>query len=105
MELVQPVGGAYHSPLMEPARVELVAIIKKAEFRTPHCSIYQNVDALSHTDPKKGKVNVLTLLISVVRWTDSVKHMIDDGAKEFVECGSEQVLTGFACKNNEDLDK
>ena len=89
------VGGAYHSPLMEPARVELAAAIEKAEFKTPCCPIYQNVDAKSYTDPVEIKKNLLAQLTSPVRWTQTVINMINDGAEEFVECGPGTVLTGL----------
>ena len=89
------VGGAYHSPLMEPARVELAAAIEKAEFNTPSCPIYQNVDAKPYTDPVEIKKNLLAQLTSPVRWTQTVKNMIADGMTEFTECGPGQVLTGL----------
>lgn len=89
------VGGAYHSPLMEPARVELAAAIEKAEFKTPRCPIYQNVDAKPYTDPVEIKKNLLAQLTSPVRWTQTVINMINDGAEEFVECGPGTVLTGL----------
>ena len=90
-----PVGGAYHSPLMEPARVELAAAIEKAEFKTPRCPIYQNVDAKPYTSPKQIKANLLEQLTSAVRWTQTVLNMKADGMEEFVECGPGQVLTGL----------
>ena len=89
------VGGAFHSPLMEMARVELAAAIEKAPVSTPQCPIYQNVDAKPHTDPREIKENLLKQLTAPVRWTQSVKSMIADGATEFVECGPGQVLTGL----------
>ena len=89
------VGGAYHSPLMEPARVELAAAIENAEFKTPRCPIYQNVDAKPYTDPVEIKKNLLAQLTSPVRWTQTVINMINDGAEEFVECGPGTVLTGL----------
>lgn len=90
-----PVGGAYHSPLMEPARVELAAAIEKAEFHTPRCPIYQNVDAKPYTDPSQIKANLLEQLTSAVRWTQTVVNMKADGMEEFVECGPGEVLTGL----------
>lgn len=90
-----PVGGAYHSPLMEPARVELASAIEKAEFHTPRCPIYQNVDAKPYTDPALIKANLLEQLTSAVRWTQTVLNMKADGMEEFVECGPGQVLTGL----------
>lgn len=89
------VGGAFHSPLMEPARIELAAAIEKAPVSTPVCSVYQNVDALPHTDPAEIKDNLLKQLTSPVRWTQSVINMINDGMTEFVECGPGTVLTGL----------
>lgn len=89
------VGGAFHSPLMEMARVELAKAIEAAPINTPICPIYQNVDALPHTDPKEIKDNLLKQLTAPVRWTQSVKNMIDDGMIDFVECGPGQVLTGL----------
>ena len=90
-----PVGGAYHSPLMEPAAVELAAAIEKAEFKTPRCPIYQNVDARPYTDPELIKKNLLAQLTAPVRWTQTVINMIGDGMDEFQECGPGQVLTGL----------
>lgn len=90
-----PVGGAYHSPLMQPAAVELAAAIEKAEFKAPVCPIYQNVDAKPYTDPEQIKKNLLAQLTSPVRWTQTVVNMIGDGMTEFVECGPGQVLTGL----------
>ncbi len=87
------VGGAFHSPLMEPARIELAAAIEKAPVSTPVCPVYQNVDALPHTDPAEIKDNLLKQLTSPVRWTQSVQRMLADGMTEFVECGPGTVLT------------
>lgn len=89
------VGGAYHSPLMEPAAVELAAAIEKAEFKTPRCPIYQNVDAKPYTDPELIKKNLLAQLTAPVRWTQTIINMIGDGMDEFQECGPGQVLTGL----------
>ena len=89
------VGGAYHSPLMEPARVELAKAIEAAPISKPICPVYQNVDALPHTDPAEIKANLLKQLTSPVRWTQSVINMIGDGMTEFVECGPGTVLTGL----------
>ena len=89
------VGGAFHSPLMEPARIELAAAIEKAPISTPVCPVYQNVDALPHTDPAEIKDNLLKQLTSPVRWTQSVQYMLADGMTEFVECGPGTVLTGL----------
>lgn len=92
------VGGAFHSPLMEPARAELARMIEKTAFHTPVCPIYQNVDALSHTDPEEIKANLLSQLTSPVRWTDSVRNMAADGMTEYIECGPGKVLTGLIGK-------
>lgn len=89
------VGGAYHSPLMEPAAVELAAAIEKASFNVPVCPIYQNVDAKPYTDPELIKKNLLAQLTAPVRWTQTVINMIGDGMNEFQECGPGQVLTGL----------
>ena len=89
------VGGAFHSPLMEPARVELAKAIEAAPVSQPVCPVYQNVDALPHTDPKEIKDNLLKQLTAPVRWTQSVQHMLADGMTEFVECGPGTVLTGL----------
>lgn len=96
--LVLAVNGAFHSPLMEPAREELAKAINNAEFHVPMCPVYQNLDAMPHTDPKEIKENLLLQLTSSVRWTDSVRNMIADGATEFIECGPGQVLTGLIAK-------
>ena len=89
------VGGAFHSPLMEPARQELAAAIEATEFKEPVCPIYQNVDAKPYTHPQDIKKNLLMQLTSPVRWTQTVKNMIADGMTEFTECGPGQVLTGL----------
>lgn len=89
------VGGAFHSPLMEMARVELATAIEKAPVSVPQCPIYQNVDSKPHTDPKEIKDNLLKQLTSPVRWTQIVINMINDGMTEFVECGPGQVMTGL----------
>ena len=93
-----PVGGAFHSPLMEPARAELAEGIEKTVFRTPTCPIYQNVTALPSTDPKEIKRNLLAQLTAPVRWTQSVRNMAADGAEEFVELGPGTVLQGLINK-------
>lgn len=89
------VGGAFHSPLMEVARVELAKAIEAAPVSQPVCPVYQNVDALPHTDPAEIKANLLKQLTAPVRWTQSVQHMLADGMTEFVECGPGTVLTGL----------
>ena len=92
------VGGAFHSPLMEPAKEELAAAIKATEFHTPQCPVYQNVDALPHTNPEEIKTNLIAQLTSSVRWTQSVRNMVADGADSFTECGPGNVLTGLIRK-------
>ena len=92
------VGGAFHSPLMDPAKVELEAAIQATEFHTPKCPVYQNVDAQPHTSPEEIKANLIAQLTSPVRWTQSVLHMRADGAETFTECGPGSVLTGLIRK-------
>ena len=89
------VGGAFHSPLMEPARAELAKAIEETEVKAPRCPIYQNVTALPETDPVRIKDNLLKQLTSPVRWTQSVKKMLADGATEFTELGPGTVLQGL----------
>ena len=96
--LVLPVGGAFHSPLMQPAAAELAAGIESVHFNVPVCPVYQNVTAQSSVDPEAIKANLLAQLTSPVRWTQSVKNMIADGASEFVECGPGKVLQGLVSK-------
>ena len=93
-----PVGGAFHSPLMEPARAELAEGIEKAIFKTPICPVYQNVTAQPSTDPEEIKANLLSQLTSPVRWTQSVQNMIADGADTFIELGPGKVLQGLVAK-------
>lgn len=93
-----PVGGAFHSPLMEPARQELAAAIEATEFSTPRVPVYQNVDAKPHTDPVEIKANLVAQLTAPVRWTRSVQNMIADGATEFIEVGPGKVLRGLVGK-------
>lgn len=92
------VGGAFHSPLMEPARLELAQAIEKTNIKAPVCPIYQNVDAKPHVNPDEIKDNLLKQLTSPVRWTQSVRNMIADGMTDFVECGPGTVLTGLIGK-------
>ena len=92
------VGGAFHSPCMEPARAELAAAIEATEFHTPVCPVFQNVDALPHTDPAEIKANLVAQLTAPVRWTQTVRNMIADGATEFVELGPGKVLQGLVAK-------
>lgn len=98
------VGGAFHSPLMEMARVELAAAIEKAPINNPVCPVYQNVDAKPHTDAAEIKANLLKQLTSPVRWTQSVKNMISDDMTEYVECGPGQVLTGLVGRIQKSLE-
>ena len=92
------VGGAFHSPLMEPAKVELEAAIQATEIQTPKCPVYQNVDALPHTDPAEIKANLIAQLTGSVRWTQTVMNMVADGANDFTECGPGAVLQGMIKK-------
>lgn len=89
------VGGAFHSPLMQPAKDELQAAIEATEFSTPQCSVYQNVDGKPHTDAAEIKANLIAQLTSSVRWTECVKNMIADGADDFTECGPGKALQGM----------
>ena len=92
------VGGAFHSPLMEPAKVELEAAIQATEIKTPKCPVYQNVDALPHTDPAEIKENLIAQLTGSVRWTQTVMNLVADGADDFTECGPGAVLQGMIKK-------
>ncbi|MBQ2247768.1 MAG: ACP S-malonyltransferase [Tidjanibacter sp.] len=92
------VGGGFHSPCMASAREELAAAIEATEFHSPRCPIYQNVDGAPHTLPTEIKANLIAQLTSPVRWTQSVRAMLADGAEEFVECGPGAVLTGLIDK-------
>ncbi|MCA6365169.1 MAG: ACP S-malonyltransferase [Bacteroidetes bacterium] len=96
--LVLPVGGAFHSPLMEPARVELEAAINATQFNTPVCPVYQNVNAMPVSDPAQIKANLVAQLTAPVRWTQSVQHMVNDGATHFTEVGPGKVLQGLVKK-------
>ncbi|MCI6829589.1 MAG: ACP S-malonyltransferase [Prevotella sp.] len=89
------VGGAFHSPLMQPAKDELQAAIEKTEFSAPQCPVYQNVDGKPHTDPADIKQNLIAQLTSSVRWTSCVQNMIADGADDFTECGPGKALQGM----------
>lgn len=92
------VGGAFHSPLMQPAQEELAEAIEAAEFKTPVCPVYQNVDGKPHTEPMEIKENLIKQLTAPVRWTQDVKAMIADGAEEFIELGPGNVLQGLVKK-------
>lgn len=96
--LVLNVGGAFHSPLMEPARVELEAAIKATTFNTPICPVYQNINAMPTTDPATIQANLISQLTGAVRWTQTVKAMIADGASSFTEVGPGAVLQGLVKK-------
>lgn len=94
------VGGAFHSPLMQPAQEELTEAIEAAKFETPRCPVYQNVDGKPHTDPEEIKANLIKQLTGAVRWTQDVEAMIADGADEFIELGPGNVLQGLVKKIN-----
>jgi len=96
--LVLPVGGAFHSPLMEPAREELASAISGTKFNAPNCPIYQNVTTTAVTDPEEIKKNLIAQLTAPVKWTQSVQNMIKDGATLFTEVGPGQVLSGLVKK-------
>lgn len=96
--LVLPVGGAFHSPLMDPARIELAEAIEKTQFSEPVCPVYQNVDAKPHTNPEEIKKNLLVQLTAPVKWTYSVENMVADGADTFIELGPGAVLQGLVKK-------
>lgn len=96
--LVLKVGGAFHSELMKPAHAELAAAINAAEFAEPVCPVYQNVDALPHTNPAEIKANLIAQLTSPVKWTQSVQHMVEDGLTEIEELGPGTVLQGLVKK-------
>ncbi|WP_431137105.1 ACP S-malonyltransferase [Psychroserpens mesophilus] len=100
--LVLPVGGAFHSPLMEPAREELAAAIENTTFSKPNCPIYQNVTATAITDENEIKANLISQLTAPVRWTQSVQQMITDGATLFTEVGPGKVLQGLVKKINKE---
>ncbi|WP_109299668.1 ACP S-malonyltransferase [Aquimarina sp. AU474] len=96
--LVLPVGGAFHSPLMEPAREELAAAIEATNFNTPNCPIYQNVTTTAVTDAEEIKKNLISQLTAPVKWTQSIQNMIKDGATSFTEVGPGKVLSGLVKK-------
>lgn len=97
------VGGAFHSPLMEPAKVELAAAIEDALFSKPICPVYQNVSTIAEIDPVKIKSNLVKQLTAPVKWTQSVQNIIADGATEFVEVGPGKVLQGLVIKINKEI--
>jgi len=102
--LMLNVGGAFHSPLMEPARTRLAEAINKTNFSNPVCPVYQNVNALPSTDPVEIKTNLISQLTSPVRWTQSVENMIKDGATLFTEIGPGKVLQGLVKKINRQME-
>lgn len=102
--LVLPVGGAFHSPLMEPARAELAAAIEATDIKAPVCPVYQNVDAKPHTDPAEIKDNLVAQLTGAVRWTQISINMIADGATSFTELGPGKVLQGLVAKVSRDVE-
>jgi [acyl-carrier-protein] S-malonyltransferase len=102
--LVLPVGGAFHSPLMEPAKQELEKAINETTFNKPVCPIYQNVNAMPVTEPSQIKKNLIDQLTAPVRWTQTMENMIADGASSFVEVGPGKVLQGLVKKVNKDIE-
>lgn len=102
--LVLPVGGAFHSPLMEPARKELAEAIELAHFKEPVCPIYQNVDALPHTSPEEIKANLVAQLTAPVRWTQIVENMTNDEISSYIELGPGTVLRGLISKISPDVE-
>ena len=102
--LVLPVGGAFHSPLMEPARKELAEAIELAHFKEPVCPIYQNVDALPHTSPEEIKANLVAQLTAPVRWPQIVENMTNDGISSYMELGPGTVLRGLISKISPDVE-
>jgi [acyl-carrier-protein] S-malonyltransferase len=102
--LVLPVGGAFHSPLMEPARIELEAAIKATRFNTPVCPVYQNVTAAAISDPEAIQRNLNAQLTAPVKWTQTMIQMIADGASSFTEAGPGKVLQGLVKKVNKDME-
>ena len=97
------VGGAFHSPLMQPAKDELQAAIEATEIAAPRCPVYQNVDGKPHTDPADIKANLIAQLTSSVRWTSCVQNMIADGADDFTECGPGKALQGMIARINRNV--
>lgn len=102
--LILPVGGAFHSPMMEPAREELAAAIEATTFSTPICPVYQNVTASAVSDAEEIKKNLIIQLTAPVRWTQSVQQMIADGATSFTEVGPGKVLVGLVGKINKEVE-
>ena len=102
--LVLPVGGAFHSPLMAPAKEQLAAAIENTAFHTPNCPIYQNVTALPILNESEIKMNLISQLTAPVKWTQSVQQMIADGGTEFIEVGPGNILQGLVRKINREMD-
>jgi len=102
--LVLQVGGAFHSPLMEPARKELEEAIEQTEFKSPLCPVYQNVNAKAVINPTEIKNNLVAQLTAPVRWTQTIENMIKGGATQFIEAGPGKVLQGLVKKVNKDMD-
>jgi [acyl-carrier-protein] S-malonyltransferase len=102
--LILPVGGAFHSPMMEPARAELAAAIEATTFSTPICPVYQNVTANAVTNPADIQKNLISQLTGAVKWTQSVQQMITDGATSFTEVGPGKVLVGLVNKINNQVE-
>lgn len=98
-----PVGGAFHSPLMDPAKEELAAAIEQTTFKTPICPVYQNVSTKAETDPEVIKRNLVAQLTAPVKWTQSVQNMVADGMEQLVECGPGAVLQGLMKKINKEV--
>ena len=97
------VGGAFHSPLMQPAKEELQQAIEQTQFNAPACPVYQNVDGKPHVDPSEIKANLIAQLTSSVRWTQCVQSMIADGADDFTECGPGKALQGMISRISRDV--
>ncbi len=102
--LVLPVGGAFHSPLMEPARAELAEAINSTKFSSPICPVYQNVNAQAVSNPDEIKKNLIAQLTGPVRWTQTIQNMIADGATQFIEVGPGKVLQGLVKKVNKEME-
>ncbi len=102
--LILPVGGAFHSPLMEPARVELATAIAYTPIVDPRCPIYQNVDGRAHKDPARIKANLIAQLTAPVRWTQTMRNMLADGANKIIEVGPGNVLQGLFKKVNREVE-
>ena len=102
--MVLPVGGAFHSPLMEPAREELASAIENTIFNSPTCPVYQNVNASAVSDPEEIKKNLVLQLTGAVRWTQIMENMLKDGVNQVIEVGPGRVLQGLFKKVNRDLE-